>query len=146
MHLVMGVLFNQDYGFSIRPVQNVSAYVTDGGDGNHGALFVLGRYRTITFSADYAGFVTGDDEPCNPSQLSWIPARIGKVMTTSVDGHPACVTDFEKGDRAWRVLQVRGNDRGTEIMYTLAMTTSEDFIQSDSRVFDLITKKYVGLV
>lgn len=142
MHRIIGRFTNNDYGFSAKAPPEVAAYVTNGGDANHGLRLILGEFRSIDIYPEYTGFVPGDDKPCRRDQFPWETTSRRSAGTGLLEGHLACVVTFTDGDHVWRVMQTTGSDRGTEIMYTLLLATTRRWLSADNKSFDSVVESF----
>ena len=131
MHRFVGPFVDNDYGFSIKAPPGAAGYVTNGGDANHGAVFILGEGRSIVAYAEYVGFTAGDANPCRRKQFSWEPASTRISAVGSLGGHRVCTVSFAQGNKRWRVIQATRSDRGSNRMYTLLLTTTAQWSNGD---------------
>jgi hypothetical protein len=142
MHRVAGPFLSTDYGFSIEAPPEVTEYVTNGGDANHGPILILGEERKITVYPEYTGFNAEDAKPCRRNQFPWEPGSTKAESVGSLNGRRACVVTFTQGSAIWRVMQTAGTDRGTGIMYTLLLTTTAQWSRDDFLSFQRVADSF----
>jgi len=142
MHAITGPFVQRDYGFRVEAPPGIAAYVSKGGDADHGVLMILGEDREIAVYPEYIFPDLGNGKPCRVDRFSAGPVSEETREGIALGERNACLITISDDGAIWKVAQIKGDDRGQGIMYTLLLKTTRSSLATDMLAFQRVATSF----